>query len=522
MLESLKYHSFIKLSRVPIAWLPLIQLFDPYLPQFPIFYIHKIIKGKRIYGFPVFFDVLNMRKENCDLRFFFLSNKDIDSATNIKKAIGFELAERTGLINRVTLRDLISSCNKDKNLERMVSELWNKNIKKAYGNCLPFGRLYEEFFSILRFTAAFNPSSGRKSEMQMVYDFISNYGEKISINPPWEHLEFFLLPTYDDLLEGKLIEFPKFKKLYAVMMKFFDTFYTEELELGKIKIKLLPSGTFLTTSNGNQFRAKTENLRENGRITPQEKQTIDFLLDAFNRYPPRVRIFITFVCNINQKNDYRNWGGDTVKKLYSGDYEGKGMSPKVLSCFLQQGFGNSEVVPIDNWVESFYRLVFNIGSKEEFLNKFSKIGKLERLLWTLSQARKTNSQLVFDQLWCIKYGTPDDKLRGPNPLSCYLCCLKNSCFGFASIKKERAYITNNIKKATPEKVADCRFVVEVENNTPKKVYIVSPHGRLNLIDIYSGYFLHGKTVRKIDNCMEVQDFIKNLQSLKNHGNFSKS
>lgn len=510
MTESVKYHSFIKISRFPIAWIPLIQLFDPYLPQFPIFYIHKIIKGNRIYGFPVFFDVLNMRRENCDLRFFFLSNKNIDRSSDIKKNIGIELAERIGLINKITLRDLISSCKGDKNLERMISELWNKNIKKAYGNCLPFGRLYEELFSIIRFTAAFNPSSGRKSEMQMVYDFISNYGERISVNPPWGHLEFFLLPTYENLLDGKLDEFPRFKKLYAVMMKFFKNFYTEELELGKIKIKLLPSGTFLTTSNGDQFRAKTENLRENGKITSQEKQIMDFLLDAFNRYPPRVRIFITFICNISQKNDYRHWGKDALKKLYFGDYKGKGMSPKVLSCFLQQGFGNPEFVPIDNWIEAFYRLVFNIGSKEEFLNKFSKIGRLERLFWILSQARKTNSQLVFDQLWCVKYGTPNDQLRGPNPLSCYFCSLRNSCSGFASIKKERAYITDDIKKIELEKITDCRFIVEAENKTPKKVYIIGSRGTLNLIDIYSGYFLHGKTVKRIGYSVTVQDFIKNL------------
>jgi len=510
MAESLKYKSFIKISQVPIEWLPLIQLFDPYLPQFPIFYIHKIIEGKRVYGFPVFFNILKIKDSTCDLEFCFLSNKNINSSKNIKKDISIELSERMGLLNRITLNDLIYSCKGDKNLERMISELWNKNIKKAYGNCLPFGRLYEELFSIIRFTAAFNPSSGRKSEMQMVYDFISNYGERISIDSPWEHLEFYILPTYDDVLNKRFNEFTKFKKLYFAIKKLFEKFYTEELELGKIKIKLLPSNTFLTTSSGDQFRAKTEDLRNNKIITSQEKQIIDFLLDAFNRYPPRVRIFITFICNINFNNDYRHWGEDALKKLYFGNYKGKGMSPKVLSCFLQQGFGNPEFVPIDNWVESFYRLAFGISNKKEFISKFSKIGRLERLLWILSQSRKTNSQLVFDQLWCIKYGTPDDKLRGPNPLSCYFCTLRKNCLGFASIKNENIYITNNIKNIKLTKTTRYRFIVEVENMIPKKIYITGPRGTLDLVDIYSGYFLHGKKVKNINNSTIVKDFINNL------------
>jgi hypothetical protein len=509
MLEPLKHCSYIKISQVPIAWLPLIQLFDPYLPQFPVFYIHKIVNGKRIYGFPVFFNISSVNGETCDLRFLFLSNKNINSSSSIRKNIENELAERIGLVNKITLKDLIFSCNRDKSLERMISELWNKNIKKAYGNCLPFGRFYEELFSILRFTAAFNPSSGRKSEMQMVYDFISNYGEKIIVVSPWGHLEFFLLPTYDDLLGVDMDKFPKFKTLYRTMMKFFKRFYTEELKLDKIKIKLLPPGTFLTTSNGDQFRAKTEDLKNRRYITFQEKKNIDFLLDAFNRYPPRVRIFITFICNINKENDYRRWSRDAVVELYSGSYEGKGMSPKVLSCFLQQGFGNPDFIPIDNWIESFYSLVFNIGSKKDFLSRFLKIGKLERLFWILSQARKTNSQLVFDQLWCIKYGTPNDELRGPNPLSCYPCFLKDSCLGFASIKKEKAFITSDIRKVTPRKAKNCRFIIETENKTPKKIYIES-RGRFNLIDIYSGYFLHGKKVKQTECSVIIHDFIKRL------------
>ncbi|MFC1711196.1 hypothetical protein ACFLZ1_01280 [Patescibacteria group bacterium] len=511
MMEPLRFSCVIKIADFPVEWLPLIQLFDPYLPQFPVFYIHKIVNNERIYGFPVFFDISNMKNRVCDLRLFFLSNKDIEKKHDLKKSIKLELSERLGLVSKITLKDIINSCNGDKNLEDIMSELWNKNIKEAYGDCLPFGKFYEELYSIIRFTAAFNPSSGRKSEMQMVYDFISNYGEGVSVTKPWSHLEYYILPTYNDLLDGKLDNFPKFKKLYNVMMKFFKIFYTEELKLNKGRIKLLPSGTFMTTSNGDQFRAKTENLRAERKITSEEKETIDLLLDAFNRYPPRVRIFITFICNINCNNDYRHWNIDDLKILYLGRYAGKGMSPKVLACFMQQGFGDPEFVPIDNWIEAFYSKVLNINNKEEFLDKFSNIGKLERLFWILSQARKTNSQLVFDQLWCIKYGTPDNKLRGPNPLSCFFCTLRNKCLGYNSIKKEVILITEDLRKIKLIKVNNVKFIIEAENKIPKKVYTIGSRGKFNLIDIYTGYFLHGRTIDQKEKYIIVKDFISNLQ-----------
>ena len=82
-----------------------------------------------------------------------------------------------------------------------------------------------------------------------------------------------------------------------------------------------------------------------------------------------------------------------------------GIYPKIWSMVLQQGFGNPGAIPIDNWIETFYSIPLKIDSKEDFLNSFQGMGKLERMLWVTAQARKTNMFSIFNWVWCLKYGT---------------------------------------------------------------------------------------------------------------------
>ena len=49
--EPIKYENEVPVNGVPIQWLTMIRLFDPYLPQFPMINVH-IFKEERIYGFP--------------------------------------------------------------------------------------------------------------------------------------------------------------------------------------------------------------------------------------------------------------------------------------------------------------------------------------------------------------------------------------------------------------------------------------------------------------------------------------
>jgi len=500
LLEPIKFENFIEIENVPIQWLPFIQLYDPYLTQFPIVYIHLIKDNTRVYGFPQFFSVKQSGKF-FTMNISFLSNVDLSKNSSLKDAIKSELEKRIGIKDKIDLNTLIRCCNNNKKYENFVKDLW-KYVSKTYGGFLPYV-VMNEVYSIVRFLTALASPSGRKSEMQMLYDFISFYGEEVEIQESWNHFKFYLIPTYDEVLNRKLDDFPKFNSLVQSMEKFAKMFYTGTIKFGAKSMKILKEGL---PSKDEEWRKLTSKLVSNGKITDNDKANLDFLVDAFNRFPLRAICFIGTIYNTNSSNDFRKWTKKDFIQVYTEE-DTKGFSPKAVGCFLQQGFGNFDAIPIDIWVKTFYQKVFDIKDDKEFLNTFSEIGKLERLIWLVSQGRKINLGIFYDILWCIKFGTPDDELRGSNPLSCYECKLRATCIGYNSVK-DRLVFVQEIKEL-PVRDYACNFVVGTQNKVPKIVF-EKRKDKWVLIDEYSGYIIHNQKTSFVGKKVKVEEFIKDL------------
>lgn len=56
-------------------------------------------------------------------------------------------------------------------------------------------------------------------------------------------------------------------------------------------------------------------------------------------------------------------------------------------------------------------------------------------MWLAAQARKVHASICADILWCIRYGGPEKKMRGANPLSCKICeqHIRDVCPAYAKI-----------------------------------------------------------------------------------------
>jgi len=135
-----------------------------------------------------------------------------------------------------------------------------------------------------------------------------------------------------------------------------------------------------------------------------------------------------------------------------------GVYPKIWGMILQQGFGNPEVIPIDEWIQAFYTIPLRIGSKEEFLNSSQELENSSECsgLPVKSQDKHVHD---FNWIWCLKYGTgkttvevtegDQQRLRGANPLSCLNCPLKDTCLAYAGISSSDVYVMQ-IKDEVPK------------------------------------------------------------------------
>ena len=73
----------IKVSNIPLQWIPKIEIYYPDLPQFPIMYIHtRLDNGERVFGFPVSVS-FDIKDGYCDAGFCVLCNRD-DEKSKIK------------------------------------------------------------------------------------------------------------------------------------------------------------------------------------------------------------------------------------------------------------------------------------------------------------------------------------------------------------------------------------------------------------------------------------------------------
>lgn len=507
MLNRIKYESKIKIENVPLQWMSRFELYYPDLPQFPITYIHINVGNKRIYGFvsAVSFDV---KKTCCDVDVLFVSNTDLNEKEKIQ--VKAEIEGRFGSSDKIGIKDIISCCNGNKKYINFFQELW-KYISKSFGVFIPYGKFYEEIYSMVRFVSAWQPKTGRQSEMRMLYNFLSIFGEEIKIEGKWDYLEFFLLPNYEDILKKDFSQFPKFSKLYQSMDKIWKYFFTEKQNLQGMTIRTMKKS--FPQSKDEFMKKITYPLYKSKKITLDELQNIDRLVDAFNRHSWRSAFFIWSIMSISEK-DYREWDKKFFVEFYLSKFKGSGISPKVIACFLQQGFKNEEAIPIDIWIKSFYELALGIKSEKDFFESFSKMGKLERAIWLSSQANKTNIKTFFDLMWCTRFGVKGNReLRGPNPISCYECKLRTKCPSFSEISNENVLIKegNNISEELKQ-IADkksCIFICLTREKVPKKVF--QKRGKnWKLIDEFSGYLLTNQKVKSKKDILKVKELINSL------------
>lgn len=517
MLTPIKYDNKVQIKGVPIQWIPKLELYYPDLPQFPISYIHILCKNERIYGFIASHSIKIADSRTCNIELLFLSNFDLETNSEIKKIVIDEIEERIGYKDKVGINEIIGCCNDNKDYIAFFKELW-KYISKTFGEYIPYGKFYEEIYSIVRFVSAWQPKTGRQSEMRMLYNFLSIFGEEVKVEGDWKHLEFFLLPTYKDVKEVNLSLFPKFKSLHKSMNKIWDIFFSNSYDLDGMKIRYMDKSW---PQKKDEFMKKvTHPIYKSGKINLKERQDIDRLVDAFNRHSWRAAFFIWSIMSIQEK-DYLEWDKEFFDKFYLIKKLGVGISPKVIACFLQQGFKNEEAIPIDIWVESFYELSLGIESKEEFFNSFSKRGKLERAIWLSSQANKTNIKTFFDLMWCTRYGvTGNRELRGPNPISCYECKLISKCPSYNKIKDKKVYLSEEGKIENHTLFSSalnegCLFVCQTKDAVPKKVFEYTGRKWI-LVDEFSGYLLtNQKTHLPNNKTYKVDDIIMSLPNLFN-------
>lgn len=513
MLDPIKFESEIKIENFPLEWVPKIELYYPDLPQYPITYIHLIHKTKRVYGF-ISSTSCEVQGDSCLLKILFLSNCNIDKDSELKSIVKKEIEERLGFSHKISVSDIISYCKGNKQYITFFKDLWTY-VSKCFGDQIPYGKFYEEMYSMVRFVSAWQPKTGRQSEMRMLYNFMSIFGEEIQIEGKWDFLHFFLIPNYQDAKSKNYELFPKFKSLFGSITKMWNLFYTNKQNVQGITIHSMDKSW---PQDKDTFMAKvTDPLYQKGKLTKAEVQDIDRLVDAFNRHSWRAAFYIWSLMTIYDK-DYYTWDKAFFNEFYVSKKSGVGMSPKVVACFLQQGFTNDEIIPIDIWIESFYEMALGIGSKQEFFESFDKLGKIERLIWLTAQAKKTNMKVFFDMLWCLRYGvTGNSELRGPNPIGCYECVLRSTCPSFDKIKDssvlilevEESKVTRAVEEQAENK--DCRFICLTKDSVPKKIF--EKRGRKwVLIDEFSGYLL---TTQKIKNKKDVMTVDKMIESLPN-------
>lgn len=509
---TLKYEISVKICDIPLQWIPKIELYYPDLPQFPIMYVHFLFNDERIIACPVSVSY-EIHNDKCDAVFLVLVNHN--PSQPITDAITEEISNRIGFSDQITRQTVIDCCKGNNHYIGILTDLW-QYIEKSYGSSIPYGRFYEEIYSIPRFVAAWQPKTGRQSEMRMLYNFMSAFGEEVVFPDNWSHLEYYAISTYADVRKKDYSDFPTFQKLHHSMTELFRLDFTNSVTIDGITFNVMPRAwkqnkdDFITNVSGKYFSA--------GEISEEDKYFAEILVDAFNRHAWRAAYFISAFLNIEQ-TDYRTWSKDFFKDFYNSGSKLKGYSEKVMACFLQQGFANEEIIPIDTWIETFYLFPLGIETRSNFYDDFDMLGKLERVIWLASQSNKTNMKNFFDILWCQRYGTiGNGELRGVNPLACSLCQLKHTCVGLSKKLSNNVLISNTLThddiKTIPEsQMEDITFICLLESNVPKKVYTKYGDG-WHLKDEFSGYLMTSSNafpdsiVSK--EIITVEEFINNI------------
>lgn len=478
----------ITLNHIPLPWIPKIELYYPDLPQFPIIYVNTFLDKQRVIACPVSVSY-QIEDDYCNATFTVLTN--VESTVQNIILIKSEISERIGYSGKISKSDVINCCNGNEQYTALFVDLW-EYIKSSYGDYVPYGKFYEEIYSMIRFVAAWQPKTGRQSEMRMLYNFMSSFGENVEMPQKWNHLEYYVIPNLHDVTISCFTEFPKFAILDSSMKKLFNKFFTSKVTIEGIDFKAMKQAW---KQNKDDFiKNVTAPMFLEGELSESEKINSEKLVDAFNRHAWRAAYFISSYMNVDK--DYSKWSKNFFINFYKSGDNLIGYSEKVVACYLQQGFLNPEVIPIDTWIKTFYEYPLGIDSSDVFFDTFSNLGKLERVIWLSSQSNKTNMRAFFNILWCQRYGTiGNSELRGINPIACLSCRLKSNCVGVSRNLTSKVILLDSANQEDLFTIfrnrPDVKYISLLDKGVPKKCYVKGKKTAI-LIDEFSGYILSSK------------------------------
>lgn len=406
-------------------------------------YFHEIPAGvegqpteaDRVFGY---IQKVNV-EDNGEMHATVVVNKDLNNERN--QAFGYvvrsAVRHRLGIANAVTLADVTNCFRPPLDYANAVlGDLWRRVVANAYGNKLPFGRLWDAVFGLARFIASFNsPRGGRKSELIMTHYFASRFGERIQSAGANPQVDFFLLPTMAEVTDpGNLLHsFPKFASLIRVAEHVRNEFADDEVDVDGVRVSKFtnPRGGMFDTNVWREFILPSVPYHDRSAATE--------CFNAFDKGPPRTIIALLMLADIRARRI--NYETLTPRQL-GGMYDrlgGTHQAPKVINIYAQQALGNIGAFPKDLWIKTLLKWPLCVWPEDPGRNRYRDLlsmannpGKVERLLWIAAQARKVHSSACDDSLWCIKRSSTSDH-RGANPLACKQCVLKRSCPAFARI-----------------------------------------------------------------------------------------
>jgi len=498
---SLNYLHKISITDVPLQWMTRIELFSSDLEQFPLMYVHLLVDKEdveevgeynpdvkqRMFGFVLTAKWGEPKDDDlCDIEIEFVCNIPQNHHPEYDNAIAHELSHRIGLADRIGFAELDQICKSSPDSLPLLQTIWNNHLKKIYGKYIPHGRIFDEMYGIVRFSASgMAPKSGKTSEYRMLYWYVKDLGEPVKYADDannYSFLEFYLLPTYKELVDEKFEFFKNFSDFFVSTKDFWKREYTESFTVDGHVFKCAEPGAESLPSNAESFTDRyASKLGDN-------YNNISTLRQIFNRMPGRLYGYIWNIMTPTT-TDYRSAFKNRENfqefyKIANGD-ETKGVHPKVVACFIQQAFG-LEALPIDTWVKTFifYPLGYDPHSsgrgsvtqkmQKKLYSDYCHLDKIEKLIWACSMGNKTNKTGLTEVLWCQRYGTDrGDKgpCRGANPLSCSKCELRNQCLSYSKIKDETIYVSDNeVDLKSNMQDLELFYGVHTVNNTPRTVY----------------------------------------------------
>ena len=334
--ESLSETFEIKIENFPEKWLPLIYLYDPDLPLFPVMYFHALdpnlptgqrpSETDRVFGF---IQRLNWLDGNLNLTLAL--SKDLHKERNqyFIPAVEKEIKDRLGFFNQVVLSDVENAFNGNlSEANNLLKELWFKIVDPSFGKSLPFGGLFDKVFGLIRFIASWN-SGGRKGELIQTHCFAADFGEKIQTGGD-VHVDFYLLPTFKEFTDASnpLTQFPKFSALIDAaddfVTRYCETLSIDCFKFSKFNLSKVNAGNKLKT----EVVTKIMNNASSRLRDPLYKN-----YSAFNRGPQRSIISLMMLHDLRKKY----WNPDdftkeSCAKLYDS-LKGTYQTPKVIHLY---------------------------------------------------------------------------------------------------------------------------------------------------------------------------------------------